>query len=138
MNNTARADEMAASARATLEKLGDDWYLSHVLDTQARIALARGAIDEAVTEASGAIELSERAQNKKAIVDALLTKAQAMARKDKSAESLALYEKAGVLAREVGAAGLTRKALREWADALAGAGLHQQAFELAREALAVS
>jgi tetratricopeptide (TPR) repeat protein len=74
----------------------------------------------------------------KAIVDALLTKARALSAQGETADSLAAYERAGELARQVGAAGLTRKALREWADALASAGLHQQAFELAREALAVS
>jgi transcriptional regulator with XRE-family HTH domain len=138
LGNTSRADEMASSSRAILEKLGDDWLLGHVLDTQARIALARGAVAEAVAAAGGALDVSERVHNNKATVDALLTKAKALASQGDTANSLAAYEHAGELARQIGTAGLTRKALREWADALAAAGLHQQAFELAREALATS
>jgi transcriptional regulator with XRE-family HTH domain len=138
LGNTARADEMAASALATLEKLGDDWLLGHVLDTQARIAVSRGAVAEAATIAARALAVAERVHNNKAIVDALLTKARALSAQGETADALAAYERAGELARQVGAVGLTRKALREWADALASAGLHQQAFELAREALAVS
>jgi transcriptional regulator with XRE-family HTH domain len=138
LGNTSRADEMAASSRATLEKLSDQWLLGHVLDTQARIALARGAVDEAVTAATGALEVSERMHNNKAVVDSLLTKARALSSQGDTASALAAYERAGELARQLGTAGLTRKALREWADALASAGLHQQAFALAREALSVS
>ena len=55
-----------------------------------------------------------------------------------STAGLVAYERAGTLARSAASASLTRKALREWADALAAAGQHERAFALMREALADS
>ncbi len=138
LGNASRADEMIASARSILERLGDDWYLAYVLDTQAQIALTRGAHAEAATASANAIDVAERAHNTKATVDALLTNARARAGQGDTAAALAAYERAGNLARQAGNAGLTKKALREWADALAVAGRHEQAFALMREALSVA
>ena len=71
-------------------------------------------------------------------MDALLTQARARSATGDAAAALAAYERAGDLARQVGGASLVRKALREWADALAAAGEHERAFALMREALAVT
>ena len=138
LGNASRAREMIFSARTTLERLGDEWYLGHVLDTQAQISLARGDAAEAAAQSARAIEVGERSHNTKAVVDALLTHARAESALGDGEAALAAYERAGQLAREQGSSGLARKALREWADALATAGRHEQAFALVREALSIS
>ncbi|MGZ6273323.1 MAG: helix-turn-helix domain-containing protein [Candidatus Limnocylindrales bacterium] len=138
LGNTVKATELATSSRDRLESLGDDWLLSHVLDTQARIALASGAGERAAAAAQEALVVAERASNLKASVDALLTLARAKASLGENAAALEANGRAGELARQLGNASLTRKALREWADALAAAGQHEQAFAVMREALAAS
>lgn len=138
LGNGRRADELIASARATLERLDDEWYLAHVLDTAAQVALARGDVAQAESLTASAVAMAERAQNAKATVDALLTQARARAQMGDPTAALVAYERAGTLARSACSASLTRKALREWADALAAAGQHEQAFALMREALADS
>ena len=129
---------MIGSARATLERLHDDWGLAHVLDTQAQIALARGAADEAATAATAALDHAERTHNIKAMVDSLLTLGRARTSLGDSDAALVAYERAGAVARELGSPAVVRKALREWADALARAGRHEQAFAVMRDALADS
>ena len=138
LGNTARAAELAASARGRFESLGDDWWLSHVLDTQARIALAGGAADRAAVSAREALDVAERSVNLKASVDALLTLARAQAALGDNEAALEANRRAGELARQLGYKSLVRKALGDWADALAAAGQHEQAFAIMREALAVS
>jgi transcriptional regulator with XRE-family HTH domain len=138
LGNTGRAQEMVGSARATLERLHDDWGLAHVLDTQAQIALARGAADEAATIATAALEHAERTRNLKAIVDSHLTLGHARTSLGDTDAALTSYERAGTAARELGSPTIVRKALREWADALAAAGKHEQAFAVMRDALADS
>ena len=44
LGNGRRADDLIASARAMLERLDDEWYLAHVLDTAAQVALTRGNV----------------------------------------------------------------------------------------------
>jgi transcriptional regulator with XRE-family HTH domain len=138
LGNTVKASELAASSRGRLESLGDDWLLSHVVDTQARIALAGGASDRAAVCAREALDIAERASNVKASVDALLTLARAQAALGENEDALEANRRAGELARQLGNKSLVRKALRDWADALAAAGQHEQAFAIMREALAVS
>jgi transcriptional regulator with XRE-family HTH domain len=138
LGNSTRANEMIASARNGAERLGDDWVLAHILDTQALIALARGDVEAADAASAGAVEMSERTHNTKAGVDAYLTQARVRSVQGDTAGALAAYETAGRLAREAGSPALVRKAIREWADALAAAGQHEQAFALMREALTVS
>jgi transcriptional regulator with XRE-family HTH domain len=138
IGKTTRAGELAASARGRLESLGDEWLLSHVVDTEAQIALADGAAERAAAGAQEAFALAERADNSKASVDALLTLARAHAALGQNEAALDANRRAGELARRVASAGLVRRALREWADALAAAGQHEQAFILMREALAAS
>ena len=97
-----------------------------------------GSADEAVEASASAIEMAERTHNTKAGVDALLTHARARSSQGDTTAALAAYEGAGSLARQAGSASLVRRALREWADALAAAGQHEQAFAVMREALAAS
>jgi transcriptional regulator with XRE-family HTH domain len=138
LGNTGKATVLAASSRGRLESLGDDWLLSHVLDTQARIALAGGSADLATAGAQEALDVAERAGNVKASVDALLTLAHAQVALGDNEAALEANRRAGELARQLGNKILVRKALRDWADALASAGQHEQAFAIMREALAVS
>jgi transcriptional regulator with XRE-family HTH domain len=138
IGNCARADELAASARTRLERLADEWTLAHVLDTIAQIALARGDAEAALRHSMEALSLAERTSNDKASVNALLTEAKARSTLGDTAGGLAAYKRAGELARTIGSATFVRRALREWADALAAAGEHERAFALMREALAAS
>jgi transcriptional regulator with XRE-family HTH domain len=138
LGNTTRADELAASAHARFERLDDKWSLAFVLDSQARIAIARGEAEAAAQQASDALAFAQRTDNKKAAVDALLTIARARTALGDVAGGLAASELAGEQARTAGSPMLVRKALREWADALAASGDHERAFALMREALAAS
>lgn len=138
IGNSSRAAEMAASARARFERLDDKWWLAFVLDSQARIALARGAADDAVHGADEALDLARLTKNAKASVDALLTLARARTALGDKTGGLAANEQAAELARTAGSPSLVRKALRDLADALAASGDHERAFALMREALAAS
>jgi transcriptional regulator with XRE-family HTH domain len=138
LGNSSRAAEMAASARTRFERLDDKWWLAFVIDSQARIALARGAVDEAAQYAEEAFGLARSNGNAKASVDALLTLARARTALGDKAGGLAANEQAAEVARTAGSPSLVRKALRDLADALAASGDHERAFVLMREALAAS
>jgi transcriptional regulator with XRE-family HTH domain len=135
MGNSTRASEMAASARSTLDRLQDDWHLAHVLETHARIALASGEFGEAVEAAMRAVEAAEACGNLKAAVNANLTLGRAHVGRGESAMGLAAFGRAGGLAREIRIPGLLRETLKDWADALALSGRHEEAFALMSEAL---
>jgi tetratricopeptide (TPR) repeat protein len=138
IGNTTKAAELAASAHARFERLDDQWWLAFVLDSQARVAMARGEAEAAASQAGEALALARRTENKKAAVDALLTLARARNALGDVTGGLAANETAGELARAAGGPMLVRKALREWADALAASGDHERAFALMREALTAS
>jgi transcriptional regulator with XRE-family HTH domain len=138
LGNSTKASELAASARARFEKLDDRWWLAHVVDSQARIALARGDAEQACRSAQQALDLALLAGNAKASVDALLTLARARAAVGDKAGGLAANEQAADLARAAGSPSLVRKALRDLADSLAASGDHERAFALMREALTAS
>jgi ATP/maltotriose-dependent transcriptional regulator MalT len=138
MGNYRKAGEFVASSRRRLEGLADTWLLSHVLDTQARVELARGDGGSAAATAREAMALADRTDNVRARVDALLTLAQALTLLGETDLALEAHRNAGEQAREMGNPELFRRALREWADALAAAGQHEQAFAIMREALATS
>ncbi|MGD0862485.1 MAG: helix-turn-helix transcriptional regulator [Candidatus Limnocylindrales bacterium] len=135
LGNSSRAAEMAASARARFERLDDRWWLAFVLDTQARIALARGNANEAALAAEEALGVAGLTGNVKASVDGLLTLARARTALGDEAGGLAANEQAAELARTTNSPSLLRKALRDLADALAASGDHERAFALMREAI---
>ena len=136
LDNTDKAAELAASSRARAERLGDDRLLAHVLDTQARVALARGAHDDALRLGHEALERAEQTSNKNGVVDALLTIARTQVAMHLTAEALAGYERAAEAARSLAAPqARLREVLGESAELLANAGEHQKAFEMMREAL---
>jgi transcriptional regulator with XRE-family HTH domain len=137
LGNTTRAAEFAATSRRRLETARDEWMLGHVLDTQARIEFAMGNLEAARQGAEAALASAELAGNTKAAIDALLTLSRVRTASGDVDAALEANRRAGELAKPLGNIGLTRKALREWADALAAAGRHEQAFAVAREALAL-
>jgi tetratricopeptide (TPR) repeat protein len=130
-----RARDMARLARETAERLGDDRLLANLADTEARIALAGGNVADAERLTDEAIRLSESTGNRKALLDALVTKARTLVEASRGEEAIALFERAAEIARSVGPSARRREVLGAWADALAGMGRHNQAYELMREAL---
>ncbi len=135
LGNTSRASELAGSARARLVRLDDQWVLSHVLETQAAIALARGDAELAAAAAGEAFRIADSLGNVKGSVDALLALAEADRALGRAEDATQAFERAATLARGSESPGLVRDALGKWADALASAGDHQRAFELMREAM---
>ncbi len=136
LDNTEKAEDLAASSRARFERLGDDRWLAHVLDTQARVALARGAHEDALRLGHEALERAEQTSNQNATIDAELTIARTEVVMQKTPEALQWYARAAASARRLAAPqARLREVLAEWADLLATAGEHQKAFEMMREAL---
>ena len=135
IGNLARANELAAHARGRYERAADEFWLAHVTETQARIALAEGLAEKALHLAEVAIAHAEGSHNSKALLAALLGKAQAHLALDDPAAASACYERAAGLARSAPGTARVREVLSEWADFLARQGHHQRAYELTREAL---
>jgi tetratricopeptide (TPR) repeat protein len=133
--STDRAGEMAAMARQTLDQLGNENLLAHLADTDARISLARGDLQGAEQSADDALARSERAKNRKALLDALVTKARICLEAGRDDEAIGLFERAAELARSVGPSIRHREVVSAWADTLAKLGRHDQAYQLMREAL---
>lgn len=138
LGNGEKAGELATCARARFERLDDGRWLAHVVDTQARIALAGGAADDGIRLAREALELAERSSNEKAAVSASLTLARAEIALGRNADALADYERAADLARHGTSTARLREVLAEWADMLARAGELERALDIMREALGSS
>ena len=77
LGNLREAAKHAGAARAAFESAGDEFWLAHVAETEAQIALAKGNHDEATTKAAAATELARKTGNQKAEISALLTGARA-------------------------------------------------------------
>lgn len=136
VENTEKAEQLATSSRARFEHLGDDRWLAHVIDTQARVALARGAHHDALRLAHEALERAEQTSNLNATIDAELTMARTELAMQKAPEASEWYERAVASARRLAAPqARAREVLAEWAELLAKAGEHQRAFEMMRDAL---
>ena len=60
LGNLTEAERHLAAGRADMASVGDDFRMAHLADTEARIALERGDVDEARRLANAAVELSER------------------------------------------------------------------------------
>ena len=76
--NVARAGELAGEARREFEQAGDERYLSAVLDTEARVALASDDAGEAIKLARRAVALAEESGNQAVQLGAMLTEARAL------------------------------------------------------------
>jgi transcriptional regulator with XRE-family HTH domain len=133
--NLGRARELATSAHARFERLGDERMLAHVTDTEARVELASGDIERARLLARQALDLGMRTDNLKAQIDALLTQAKTAIATNDQQEARGCYERAAAIARSAERPWRLREVLGEWADLLASLGEHREAYELSREAL---
>lgn len=137
LGNLSEAKRHATEARRTFERLADDFWLAHVGETEAQIALAKGHPQEAAEKAATAADLARKTGNHKAEIDAMLTEARAARSSGDQARSLDVLAAAAKLARK-GPKPRLREILVEWSDLLAETGEHARAYELSREALALA
>jgi tetratricopeptide (TPR) repeat protein len=133
--NAARAGEIAAQARTATLSRGDERLAAHVADTEATIALSTGDPVRALELADEAVALAERSGNRKALLDALVTRARGLTELRRGDEAVATFERAAELARETAPPSRVRQILGTWAETLATLGRHDEAYALAREAL---
>jgi tetratricopeptide (TPR) repeat protein len=134
LGNLREATKHAGVARAAFELAGDEFWLAHVAETEAQIALAKGSHEEATTKASVATELARKTGNQKAEISGLLTGARAARARGDTAQAAEILGSAVTLAR-TGPKPRLREILGEWSELLAESGDHQRAYELSREAL---
>jgi tetratricopeptide (TPR) repeat protein len=135
LGDMPRARSLARSARLRFDKLRDERWIAHVAETEAQIDLAEGDLDAGDRHASEALDLAERSANSKAALSARLTRATILRRRGEHDAAIEEYAKAAELARLTGSRPRLRRVLSAWADALAELGRHDQAYELAKEAL---
>ena len=96
----ARARELAGEARREFEQAGDERYLSAVLDTEARVALASDDAGEAIKLARRAVALAEESGNQAVQLGAMLTEARALRANGEAAKAERQYAAAVAIARD--------------------------------------
>ena len=133
--NIVRASELAGHARMRHELDGDQRALSHVADTQAQIAIAEGRNADAVVLALEARQLAKATGNPNTYSAAMLTVARAQAAHGDTEASIESYRTGVGELRERGPVARLQQGLGEWAELLAKAGRHEEAYALTREAL---
>ena len=130
--SVSRARETIRHARETTT---DDRLLSSLADTEATIELDSGHAEKALGLADEAIDLAERTEHQKALLDGLVTRARSLAALGRADEAAATFERAAELAERAAPASRRRQILSAWADSLAAVGRHDEAYALARRAL---
>ena len=138
LQNLSRADELVKSARTRFEALGDSRWMAHIADTEAQIALAGSAFDQAATLVEQAIDGAELTGNQKALIDALVTRARIRRQRGDRESADSDFARAAVLARASGSRGRIREVLSGWSEMLAESGDLRRAYDLTREALSLS
>lgn len=136
LGNAREAGKHAAAARAAFEAAGDEFWLAHVAETEARISLVNGDLADATGKATAAAVLARRTGNRKAEISSLLTEARIARARGDAAGASSVLGGAVELARS-GPKPRLRELLTEWSELLAEAGDLQRAYELSREALAL-
>jgi tetratricopeptide (TPR) repeat protein len=136
--HVARAKELVADSRDRFARLHDTRWLAHVDETAAQIALADGQPKRAIELARTAERAAIEVENAAARISAVLTIARSLGSLGETDAALEEFARAASLARAQGANTILREILGQWADVLAKSGLHEQAYALTREALAVS
>jgi tetratricopeptide (TPR) repeat protein len=131
--NIKRARETVRRARAGLG--GDERLDAGFADTEAVIELEDGQPARALELADEAIGLAERTDHQKALLDALVTRARALAALGRAEEAATTFERAAALGERAAPASRRRQILSAWADSLAALGRHDEAYALARRAL---
>ncbi len=81
--------ELAGEARREFEQAGDERYLSAVLDTEARVALASDDAGEAIKLARRSVALAKQSGNQAVQLGAMLTEARALASQRRDQEGRA-------------------------------------------------
>jgi tetratricopeptide (TPR) repeat protein len=135
LGNLSRANDLVASARTRFAALGDSRWLAHIADTVAQIALAGSDLDQAAILADQAIEGAELTGNEKALIDALVTRAQIRRQRGDFETADGDFARAADLARASGSRGRIREVLGAWSELLAESGNLRRAYDLTREAL---
>jgi len=135
LGNVARAREHVEEARWRFGALTDRRGLAHVADTAAQLELAAGDPQRAHELADEALLLAADAENTKARVSALLTRARADRALGSFADAAQDLAEAAAAARLMGRRQQLTTVLREWADVLAELGDLRGAYERSREAL---
>ena len=133
MGNIKHARETIRHARAASGT--DERLQSNLVDTEASIELAGGNAKRALELADEAIVLAERTEHGKALLDGLVTRANALVALGRADDAATTFERAAALAEESAPASRRRQVLSAWADSLAAAGRHDEAYALARRAL---
>jgi tetratricopeptide (TPR) repeat protein len=133
MGSIDKARETIQHAR--IGARSDERLQAHLTDTEAMVELAAGKPKEALKLADEAIALAERTEHSKALLDALVTRAKALAALKKADEAVATFERAADLAEKTAPPSRRRQILSAWADSLAAVGRHDEAYALARRAL---
>jgi len=133
-----RARDLAADARRQIEDTGDERWLAAVLDTEAQVALASGAFDEALRLTAEARATAARGGNSYVELVSMITEARALRQAGRVAEAEEGFARAARTARDSRVPNRLREVLREWADLKAERGDHRGAYELTSEALAVN
>ncbi|MBA2720001.1 MAG: helix-turn-helix domain-containing protein [Chloroflexi bacterium] len=131
------ATRYAGAARVQMEHENDRFWLAHLGDTDARIALARDDLEGAAQHAATAIELATAVNNSKALVDALLTAARVARRLGDLGAATAALERAEQSSLD-GPPARLRQVLTERSELAAETGDLATAYELGRRALALS
>jgi transcriptional regulator with XRE-family HTH domain len=137
LQNLSRAHELVASARTRFEALGDSRWMAHIADTEAQIALAGSAFDQAATLVEQAIDGAELTGNQKALIDALVTRARIRRQRGDRESADSDFARAADLARASGSRGRIREVLSAWSEMLAESGDLRRAYDLTREALSL-
>jgi tetratricopeptide (TPR) repeat protein len=133
--DVSRASELASHARTRHEIEGDERALAYVAETQARIAIAEQRYDVAIRLASEAREAAQGTGNAASASTAMLAKARAETLAGQTDDADASYGVAIGELRTRGPVKRLQQGLGEWAELLANAGRHEEAYALTREAL---
>jgi tetratricopeptide (TPR) repeat protein len=127
---------MASRARGSAIARADGRIAAHFADTEAQVALARSDAPKALELADEAIGLAEANEVPTALLDALVTRARALLALGRASDGIETFERAASIARKSAPQSRVRQVLSAWADALADAGRPDEAYAIAREALA--
>ncbi len=133
--NVSRASELAGHARMRHELEGDERALAYIAETQARIAIAEKRYEDAIQLATEAREAAQETANPASASTAMLAKARAEALAGRTDDANASYGTAIGELRTRGPVKRLQQGLGEWAELLAKAGRHEEAYALTREAL---
>jgi tetratricopeptide (TPR) repeat protein len=127
----------AAKAREYFTQRDDKWWLAHVIETEAQIALAAGKPKVATELATESLRLAEESGNRKASVSSGLSLAKAQRASGDLDAAAASLERAAELAEGHGRRGQLQTLLGEWSDVMAARGDLAKAYEISRRAIDV-